>query len=159
MADTSSIPPTLLPSTCYLNAKQIEMCVSRRSPPKLWFITEIAGTVNRTFRVLGEPVPTATLVRSTSKQNSSTSSISLSKINGVAALAEAWLYPQKRSKMINFAPQVSDGRPRRGFRLNTVRPVRALAQTERTVLSQKSLRGRPSLTCRAEFIIFDLFGG
>jgi hypothetical protein len=36
-------------------------------------------------------------------ENSSTSSISLSKINGVAALAEAWLYPQKRSKMINFA--------------------------------------------------------
>jgi hypothetical protein len=45
MADTSSVPPTLLPSICYLNARQIEMCVSRRSPTKLCFLTEIAVTV------------------------------------------------------------------------------------------------------------------
>jgi hypothetical protein len=45
MADTSSVPPTLLSSTCYLNARQIEMCVSKRSPTKLPFITEIAMTV------------------------------------------------------------------------------------------------------------------
>jgi hypothetical protein len=43
--------------------------------------------------------------------------------NKVAALVEAWHYPPKRSKMINFARQVSDGRPRRGFWLNTVRSV------------------------------------
>ena len=42
MADTSSVPPTLLRSTCYLNARQVEMYVTKRSLAKLRFFTEIA---------------------------------------------------------------------------------------------------------------------
>ena len=80
-------------------------------------------TVNRTFWVLSASVQLTTLVPSTSKQNSSTSSISLSKINDVAALAEQWLYPQERFKMINFARQVSDDRPRGDLWFDTVRSV------------------------------------